>query len=95
MGFYPTLGKKIFLKNVSISDKCQITGSKQFPGWASFLENCHFYTFKLKLGRFSASDLKKKSQNNLLHIYKSISYTRTKKIVFDTSIILSLINQTL
>lgn len=77
MGFYPTLGKKI---NPSVSDKCQITESKIFPGWAFFLGNCHFYKFKLKLGRFSVSDLKEQSQNNLLHIYKSISYTRTEKL---------------
>ena len=78
MGFYPALCKKS-----STSNKLQITESEKFPSCAYFLENFLFNKSQFKLGWFSVSDLEKKSQKNLLQIYKTISYIQAAKLLLD------------
>lgn len=79
MGFYPALGKK----KPSISSKLQITVPEKFLGCVFFPGDYQFCKSKVKPGRFSVSDLTKKSEKNWLQIYKSISSTWAAKLFSD------------
>lgn len=79
MGFYPALCKKS-----PTSNKLQITESEKCPGCAYVLGNFLFNKSQFKLGWFSVSDPEKKSQKNLLQIYKTISYKQAAKLLLDS-----------
>lgn len=65
MGFYPAMGKKNQNNNDkkrSLSRKHQLAESEKSPSCAFFLGDYHFYRSRLKVGRCSVSDLKKKKK---------------------------------
>lgn len=81
MGFYSALGKKNFLKT-SVSSKLQITESEKFLG-VFFPGDYHFCKSKVRPGRYLVSDLTKRSEKTLLHIYKTISSTEAVELFSD------------